>query len=211
MQRMPMGSAVVSSVWIIRLTIPCRPAAEDTSLGRETMPNSERIAPAIALTTDGPCMEMAIRPATRTSAPLISVLLATWPFLRASLLRLPVGFSVLSSLAMALDEVQDSEHGVGDLVAHERPEEGERGGDDEHGHAHLHGEADPEDVHLGDDLSDHAEGDVGDQQRQDDRSADLDGGDEDGGEGLLDAGGEAGDLRRLGQRDQIEGLLQPAQ
>ncbi len=106
MQMTPMGIAVVSMVCSISPRIPCRPAAVDTSLGRDTMPKSERMAPAIELTTVGPCIEIATRPATRTSAPLISVLLATWPFRRASLLRLPVGFSVLSSLAMALDEAQ---------------------------------------------------------------------------------------------------------
>src|SRR6201996_8032334 len=190
MHSTPIGSAVVSRVWSMRLTIPCRPAAEDTSLGRDTIPNIARMALAIALTTDGPCIEIAISPATRTRAPLTSVLLATWPFLRASLLRLPVGFSVLSSLAMALDEVQGAGDRVGDLVAHERAQEGEGGGDDEHGHAHLHGEADAEDVHLGDDLGDHPEGHIGDEQRKDDRGGHLDGGDEDGGEGLLDARGE---------------------
>src|ERR1700704_3758318 len=176
MQMMPIGIAVVSRVWSISPRIPCRPAAEDTSLGRATMPKSARMASAIELTTAGPCIEIATRPATSTSAPLTSVLLAIWPFLRASLLRLPVGFSVLSWSAMALDEVQGGQDRAGDLVAHERAQEGE-GGDDEHGHAHLHREADAEDVHLGDDLGDHPEGHVGDQQRQDDRGAHLHRGD----------------------------------
>ena len=74
----------------------CRPAALVASPGREIWSKVERIESETPDTTAGPTATRPIRPATSTTEPLRSVLLATWPFLRDSCLRLAVGFSVLS-------------------------------------------------------------------------------------------------------------------
>ena len=62
----------------------------------------ERIEPEMPDTIDGPTAVSPISPAMSTTEPLRSGLLATCPSLRASVLRLAVGFSVLSSSAMAV-------------------------------------------------------------------------------------------------------------
>ena len=72
------------------------PAALVASPGLEICANVERIEPVTPETIDGPMASRPTRPAASTTEPLRSMLLATWPCLRASFFCLAVGFSVLS-------------------------------------------------------------------------------------------------------------------
>ena len=90
------GGSVIIAAW----TSAPSPAAEATVFGWAIWPKASCMEAPTPETTLGPSEAIAMRPAIRISAAFRSVLLATWPFLRASVWRLGVAFSVLS-LAMA--------------------------------------------------------------------------------------------------------------
>ena len=78
----------------------------------------------------GPKADSASRAASRTTAPLRSADLATWPFLRASSRRFGVAFSVLSLPAMRSrhpQRVESGGDGVLQLVVEPASDEGQRG------------------------------------------------------------------------------------
>src|ERR1044072_9254577 len=133
----------------------------------------------------GPKADSARTEAIITSAPLRSWERATWPFLRASWRFLGVAFSVLFSAISAghLQGVQRGGHGVLELVADPAGHERQRGADEHEPEGDLGREADGEDVELGHDARDEAERDVGEQDGEHHRRADLDRRAEEGAEG----------------------------
>src|ERR671932_797315 len=122
--------------------------------------------------------------AIMTTAPLRSLDLATWPFLRASCRFFGVAFSVLSLAAMSGDpqRLERGADAVLELVGDPARGERERHADDEQPDRDLGREADGEDVELRHDARHGAERGVGDDDREDDGRGELDRGDEDAGE-----------------------------
>jgi hypothetical protein len=99
------GATVASITCIPVSNRPWRPAAVAIACGRAISWNIALIAWPASLTIVGASDEIAIRPAISTSAPLKSVLLATWPFFRASVRRFGVAFSVLSAFAIGAQPI----------------------------------------------------------------------------------------------------------
>ena len=157
-----------------------------------------------------------------TSEPPTSAERAICPFLRArSLAVLGRGLSrcapsVVPSQVFHLPhaDVQGAERGAdggGHLRGDPAGDERHRGADEQQRHRHLRGEADGEHVQLRHDARDDAEGDVGDQQRDQHRRRDLQGRGEHVGEDLLSAPNQRGELRGGGQWDELEGARETAQ
>ncbi len=170
------GSTVISIVAIEMCISPLRPAALVAAAGREMSARIARKLAAPACAICGAVRLTASSPATSTSEPLRSALRATWPFSRARwrcfgcrlLCALvpchgPIATCSAPSAATRCREL------AGDPVGDER----QRGADDEHRHRDLGREADGEHVQLRHDPRDDAERDVGDQQRDEHRRADL--------------------------------------
>src|SRR4051794_1884867 len=177
-----------------------------TTSGVATSASTMRIDSSIRSIIAGPKADSASSAASRTTAPLRSADLATWPFLRASSRRLGVAFSVLSLPAMRSphpQRVKSGGHRVLQLVMEPARDEGQRGPDEDEADGDLRGEADGEDVELGHDARDDAERGVGDHERDQHRRADLDRGGEDAGEGLLHRMDEPAELRRVDQRHEL--------
>src|SRR4051812_12767212 len=148
--------------------------------------------------------------ANMTTAPLRSPDFATWPLLRASERFLGVAFSVLSLPAMSGDP-QRLERGADallELVGDPAGGEGERDADDEQADRDLGREADGEDVELRDDARDGAERGVGDDHGEHHGRGELDRGDEDAAERVLDARDHRAERRRAGERDEVVGVMQ---
>src|SRR3954470_1698794 len=181
-----------------------------TTPGEETSANVSRRQFSSVWTRCGAVALSANSAANSTIAPLRSALFATWPFLRASDRRFGVAFSVLSPAAMSGDP-QGLERGgdaalelVGDPAGGER----QRDADDEQADRDLGREADGEDVELRHDAGHDAERDVGDHHREHDRRGQLDGGDEDAGERVLDARDHRADRRVVDERHELVGAVQ---
>jgi hypothetical protein len=95
------GPSVSPIVLSVAWNMPFRPAPVSITCGWAMLRRPSLIEPSSAEITCGAISVIANSPATSTTAPLASGLLATWPFLRASSRCLGVAFSVLLSPAMA--------------------------------------------------------------------------------------------------------------
>ena len=136
----------------------------------------------------GPVAASVKSPASRTTAPLRSADLATWPFLRASSRFLGVAFSVLSARGHAAHATFSVWRAWRtercSSSASQPPTNGSVTPMSRRPTIDLRGEADGEDVELRHDAGDDAERGVGEDQREDDRPGDLDRAEEDRGERL---------------------------
>src|SRR5919112_357314 len=203
------GSAAKAAAEPCSVTIGPRPRCPTIS-GEEVSAKAARMLVWSTSTRWGAVALRANRAARRTTAPLRSALLATWPFLRASSRRFGVAFSVLSLPPTSghLQRFEGGRDAALQLVG--EPAGGERKRHAEHQQADgdLGREADREDVELRHDARDNAERGVGQDHGQDDRGGELERGDEDAGERLLDPGDERRDRGLVDERDELVGAVQ---
>src|ERR671932_483366 len=150
------------------------------------------------------------RAAIMTTAPLRSFDLATWPFLRASCRFFGVAFSVLSLAAMSgdLQRLERGADAVLELVGDPARGERERHADDEQPDRDLGREADGEDVELRHDPGHGAERGVRDDHGEHHRGGELDRGDEDARERVLDARDHRAERRGAGERDEVVRVME---
>ncbi len=184
------GPTVSASVLTPTSISECSPLAVVALAGVAISARISRKAAWAAPTTEGPSSVIANSPPASTSEPPTSAERAICPFLRARSRCLGVGFSVRSSCAMAYPTCRAPSAAptqVDIWLAIQPATNGSEAPTTQQRDGHLGGEADGEHVELGHHARDHAEGDVGDQQRDQHRRSDLHGGCEHGGEDLLGA------------------------
>src|SRR4051812_752953 len=166
----------------------------------------------------GPQIDSANSAVRSTIAPFRSGLFATWPFLRASCLRLGVAFSVFSPPPCAMpphpllcdvDGLEGGHDARLELVADPAGHERQRGRHDQEADQDLRREADREDVQLRHDPRHDTEPGVGDDQGDQDRRGELDGRDEDRRERVLGAPDDRAERGHLGDADEVVGLREP--